>query len=750
MCPVCSEGYLDDAVTSIGVFSSRIPTVVTLYDLIPLLNPDIYLKPDPQYERYYLRKIESLKRASAWSAISEFTAGEGRQALGLAEAQITNISAACDPIFRRLNIQPQESTYLFHRFHITKPFVMYSGATDERKNLPRLIRAYAAMPLTVRSSHQLVLAGRMPHEHLQGLSDIGKKVGLGSGELIFTGDVTDDDLVLLYNLCALYVFPSWHEGFGLTPLEAMSCGAPVIASNTSSIPEVINLDAALFDPFSEESISEKLTHSLIDEDFRAKLMRHAILQAQKFSWNESARRVLSALEKVVSSSSQRPYQHLGAVGLIESIAAIKPFNENEQDLLTVAWSIATNQPPAYGKQLFVDISELVIRDAKTGIQRVTRSVLRQLIDAPPQGYRIEPVYASTESVYRYARLFIAKFLGSPNAALTDDAIEYSAGDVFLGLDLQHHVVSAQEIFYQHLRRHGVQIHFVIYDLLPLTMPKAFPDGTAQSHKKWLDVIAQGDGVICISKAVADELAGWLKANNPERQRPFKISWFHLGADIDNAEFSHGMLGNTETELKAIQHQPSFLMVGTIEPRKGHAQTIAAFEILWAQNIQANLVIVGKQGWMEENLIKKLYHHFERGKRLFWLEAISDEYLEKVYSASACLIAASEGEGFGLPLIEAAQHKLPIIARDIPVFREVAGEHAYYFSGKKPADLALAIKNWLGQFEAGQHPTSDHMPWLTWKESTERLKQILFNEDCYISWLPSKQVQEQKCSGGATD
>jgi len=139
------------------------------------------------------------------------------------------------------------------------------------------------------------------------------------------------------------------------------------------------------------------------------------------------------------------------------------------------------------------------------------------------------------------------------------------------------------------------------------------------------------------------------------------------------------------------------------------------------------------------LIEKLHHHSELGKRLFWLEGVSDEYLEKVYAASTCLIAASEGEGFGLPLIEAAQHKLPIIARDIPVFREVAGEHAYYFSGREPADLALAVKNWLGQFEAGQHPMSEHMPWLTWKESAERLKQIIFNEDCYISRLPPKQV-----------
>ena len=78
------------------------------------------------------------------------------------------------------------------------------------------------------------------------------------------------------------------------------------------------------------------------------------------------------------------------------------------------------------------------------------------------------------------------------------------------------------------------------------------------------------------------------------------------------------------------------------------------------------------------IVEKLRHHPELGKRLFWLEGISDEYLEKVYATCVCLIAASEDEGFGLPLIEAARHRIPILARDIPVFREVAGDHASYF------------------------------------------------------------------------
>ena len=212
-----------------------------------------------------------------------------------------------------------------------------------------------------------------------------------------------------------------------------------------------------------------------------------------------------------------------------------------------------------------------------------------------------------------------------------------------------------------------------------------------------------------------------------------VDWFHIGADIENSVPTQGLPDDSSLVLKLLSARPSFLMVGTIEPRKGCLQTIAAFEQLWDSGVDANLVIVGKEGWKDfpeelrrtiPEIVSRLRHHPELGRRLFWLEGISDEYLEMIYATCTCLIAASEGEGFGLPLIEAAQHKLPIIARDIPVFREVAGNHAFYFSGKEPTDLAGAVVRWLELYRSGKNPASDGMPWLTWRQSTERLLSII--------------------------
>jgi len=127
------------------------------------------------------------------------------------------------------------------------------------------------------------------------------------------------------------------------------------------------------------------------------------------------------------------------------------------------------------------------------------------------------------------------------------------------------------------------------------------------------------------------------------------------------------------------------------------------------------------------LAARLRKHPELGKRLYWLDAISDEYLQEVYASSTCLIAASCAEGFGLPLIEAARQKLPVVARDIPVFREVAGDHAFYFSGTSSQSLAEALREWLRLNAEGLAPSSEGIQWLTWAESTRRLLHLLLAE-----------------------
>ena len=717
------EGYLDDAVISIGRFDQTTPVSVSLYDLIPLLNPDQYLKPNPSYRAFYERKIGYLSRTSMMLAISEFSRKEGLEHLDLVPEQVVNISTAVGDCFHQLTLGLVRANALKAKFNITRPFILYTGGADERKNLPRLIHAFSRLAPEMREAHQLVLAGKIRGGQLAETHTAALNAGLIDSEILFTDYVTDDELVALYNLCSVFVFPSWYEGFGLPALEAMACGAAVIGAKATSLPEAIGNPDALFDPLDCDDIAAKIARVLEDETFREGLRAHGLLQVKKFSWDLTARRAITAFESI-------PNPHQESLSELEPILGrlIQAFSEStgsaiqESEMKEIAYAVDRSFPEKVCRQLFVDISELVQRDARTGVQRVTRSILHQLLIMPLAGYAIEPVYATIDQPgYRYAKKFM-QALGRDVASSDDEPISTRPGDIFLGLDLQHHTTRVQAKFLSQARQDGVFVYFVIYDLLPILFPDYWPKEhkVDQVHRDWLYTVCGFDGAVCISRAVADELEAWLKENGPQRFRPLAIKSFHLGADMDDFAPSKGLTDNADDVLIAISSRPSFLSVGTIEPRKGHAQTLAAFELLWQAGQDINLVLVGKRGWMVESLVEKVRSHAEFGKRLFWLEGISDEYLEKVYAASTCLIAASEGEGFGLPLIEAAQHNLPIIARDIPVFKEVAGEHALYFAGRNPDELEKAILEWLALHRVGKSPSASDMPWLTWQQSAQQL------------------------------
>jgi glycosyltransferase involved in cell wall biosynthesis len=274
---------------------------------------------------------------------------------------------------------------------------------------------------------------------------------------------------------------------------------------------------------------------------------------------------------------------------------------------------------------------------------------------------------------------------------------------------------------------------MVFDILPITHPEFFPPWAYDSHRGWTTAVtSSADVIVCISEHVKLELALWLERNGTSSTSPTLLA-SHLGADVAASFPSNGLPGDADDVMRAISSRPTFLMVGTIEPRKGHLQAVEAFERLWRQGMDVNLVIVGYEGWKplpanERRTIPaitdKIRRSDELGKRLYWLEGISDEYLNHLYKASACLLAPSEGEGYGLPLIEAAQYGIPIIARDIPVFREVAGDSAHYFEGTQPEHLEQAVRSWLELKEREQVPDSGTLQWETWEQSAQRLGRLI--------------------------
>jgi glycosyltransferase involved in cell wall biosynthesis len=497
--------------------------------------------------------------------------------------------------------------------------------------------------------------------------------------------------------------------------------ATVVNANGSmaELPEEVVLKIP--DEFTDSELVDALEFLFKDTEGRTKLGQRAQRYLRSVHDPEKcAAGYAQALEEFYKASPCHPKY------LVEHLAEVLPPAVNDQLLADLATAIGHNLPAkCSSKRLFLDVSVVARDDFKTGIQRVSRALILALIDSPPEGFRIEPVYLCEEGGhwhFRYAHEYTLKLLNVPCGWKWDEPIEIQTGDVLLGLDLAgSYVIRADKAgVYRDLMNRGVKVSFIVYDLIPVQFENIYPPGFKEGHEEWLQVVSKGNSAICISKSVAEQFSEWVSQNAPERKKSLDIRWFHLGADFNASAPTGGLPENACKILMQIKKSPSFLMVGTIEPRKGHRQVLKAFEALWADNKDLNLIIVGKEGWMVKELATDLRHHKELGSHLFWLEGISDEYLEKIYAASTCLIAASEGEGFGLPLIEAAQHKLPIIARDIPVFREVAGDHAFYFDGLAPEAVAQLLKEWLALYEVGKAPKSDEMPWLTWAESAQQL------------------------------
>jgi glycosyltransferase involved in cell wall biosynthesis len=327
------EGLGDNSVASVLHGEGGFDTAVTLYDLIPLMRKERYLG-DPNVAAWYHRKLESLQKAELLLAISASAREEAIGLLELPPVRVVNISSAVDAIFRPRELDAAARTALLGRYGLTRPFIMYTGGIDYRKNIEGLLEAYAALPAALRRQYQLAVVCSIQNPDRFRLQRLASSLGLAGDDLVLTGFVPDDDLVSLYNCTSLFVFPSLHEGFGLPALEAMACGAPVIGSNTSSIPEVIGRADALFDPNNVADISASMGRVLGDPARQAELRAHGAIQATRFSWDASARRAFAAFEEL--------HARRGASG---GVATARPTPSNASRLPKPRLAFVSPLPP---------------------------------------------------------------------------------------------------------------------------------------------------------------------------------------------------------------------------------------------------------------------------------------------------------------------------------------------------------------------------------------------------------------------
>ncbi|MPT22923.1 MAG: glycosyltransferase [Starkeya sp.] len=459
-----------------------------------------------------------------------------------------------------------------------------------------------------------------------------------AGRVHITGWASEElfsDYLLAADLAVQLRTHSRSESSG-SVIDCLTGGLPVIVNDHGSLADVPP-DGVLHipDAFEDRELAEVIDLLVNDPVLRQRMGtagRERILAEQAPA---DCARAYHAANEGFSRRAQ------GRRRLVEELARLEADPALDAELAQAA---ADSLPAgARLRQLLVDVGEISKGDANSGIQRVVRALLETLLREPPAGWRVKPIVGDPAlGRYRYARRFTCEFLGMPCVWPGDDPIDIYAGDIFLSPDACFTQIPEMRAALNAMAQAGVHLAAVVYDLLPIQLPHYFPlpEGL---FARWLDTIARYDQLLCISRAVAADVAGYLAIHPPANGRMPAIDWFHLGADLETATAQVAQGEELRDAARQKLERPSFLMVGTVEPRKGHALALAAMERLWVAGGDAALVIAGARGWMVDDLMEKLHQHPESGRRLIWIERPSDAELRQLYRSCSCLLAASEGE-----------------------------------------------------------------------------------------------------------
>jgi glycosyltransferase involved in cell wall biosynthesis len=709
------EGQDDFAAPLLTRAGHDFPWAAIFYDAIPQRYPERYLT-RPGLAAAYRRRLEAVRGFDLLLAISDFAR---REALDLVPgARAVRIDAGVSPNFIELAAGPADGAVLRG---IAKPFLLYVGAFDWRKNVAAVVEAFALLDPLLRRRLQFVLAGESHLHSLEKIRAAWARAGLDGQALRILGHVTDAMLVQLYKQADLVIQPSLMEGFGLTALEAMYCGAPVIAADAGALPEIVGDARVLFDPKKPAAIAARIGEMLSDPARTGALIEAGRLRARQFSWPRTAALAVEALKSIARSGpgAWTP-QTLRRV-----TAAHLPPLGRDGDFAAEILAAAEPRPPAPGR-LLVDVTFTTREDHGTGIQRVVKNIATGLMART--GTPRTLFWCETREGLFEARIDSAGRL-ERTQALPAHRLRPGPDDHIVMLDSSWIYPDVYRQVMQRARLQGCDISTVLYDLVPLKMPAFCEPAMPGAFAYWLkSALDYSTGFVCISRAVADELLALLEAIR--FPRPMRVGFWHMGADM-----RHGGAGSARG---VPSDPPEFLMVSTLEPRKGYPVALQAFSRLWAEGFPGHLVIVGKRGWEMAYFEQVLKSHPEWNRKLHWLEGIDDAALQARYAACTALINTSYGEGFGMPVLEAAFHGKPAIVSDLPVFREIAkgvADVRYITPGSAEA-LAEAVR----AFGARVPPeTVPAMP-RNWAQSAAELEQVVLGGHWYRTYQPRPFVE----------
>lgn len=287
-----------------GPLATSIPWIATVYDLSFMLYPQSFNTANRVYLTWAVR--HSLRHADRVIAISESTKRDMVRLFGASPDKIAVVYCASDENFAPAK-NPASIAEFRQRKNLPDKFILHVGTIEPRKNIARLVRAFARAKRSAHLPHRLVLVGARGWKYAD-IDAAIEQAGI-QNDVIFAGYAPQNELPLWYQAADLLAYPSIYEGFGLPPLEAMACGTPVVTSNAASIPEVVGDAALTVAPDDETALGNAIIRALTDQAWREQMMARGLAQAKKFSWERAAQETVALYRTVLA-------EHTGATHVL--------------------------------------------------------------------------------------------------------------------------------------------------------------------------------------------------------------------------------------------------------------------------------------------------------------------------------------------------------------------------------------------------------------------------------------------------
>ena len=622
------EGFIDGTSLSLSDPSGPYLKAVILHDLIPLCDIEKYLSWD-KARNWYFDRIAQVEAADLLLANSNSSRDEGLRFLDFGDDSIATVSAAVEAAIFHTDGPP--ATELLESLGIDRPFVMHTSAIEPRKNFEGLVRAFAQLPADLRQRHQLVLVGGGSPEAREDLRALAAGLGLAEADVVIPGFIPDTELAQLYRSARLFVFPSFHEGFGLPALEAMACGCPTIGSGVTGIPEVIGTDAYCFNPHDSSAIAAMMANLLADHKAWRAARRHALRQAGKFSWSKVADRTVAAIKaKLVRPSAHQ--RMASAARMAAHVAGRVDLHECPGgDLEALARCLAASEDELVAKQAAIlSPADRKWRiegpfDSSYSLALVNRETARAMADL---GWDV--ALFSTEGPGDFAPNpdFLA---ANPDlAAMAKRAAKTTQASSFATSRLLYPPRVAD------MRAPMNALHHYAWE------ESGFP-------QEWADEFNQS---LTFLSALSDHVAKIMVDNGVSI--PIAVT----GNGIDHWE---RITADPEYGIEARGFR--FLHVSACFPRKGVDALLAAYEAAFTIDDDVSLIIktFDNPHNQAREMLDAMQARNPRFPHVVLIFAdLPENQLKAIYEQCDVLVGPSFAEGFGLPFAEAMLSGIPVI------------------------------------------------------------------------------------------